>query len=155
MSALPSFRFNQTAWKNICNIQPKTTISQYHHAFSNRPCVLDRPLVAASPTTVSAITSNFHFKTYLILTFELTFLNFHFINFFLLAVNQSIKMSWKERVSGAIASLKARGGSSLPAIKKALGGKFFCVCFKYFSYFLMPPFKLTFQTSFFFFLNHS
>jgi len=32
-------------------------------------------------------------------------------------------MSWKERVSGAIASLKARGGSSLPAIKKALGAE--------------------------------
>jgi len=30
-------------------------------------------------------------------------------------------VSWKERVSGAIATLKARGGSSLPAIKKALG----------------------------------
>tara|TARA_B100000780_G_scaffold270585_1_gene230550 strand:+ start:418 stop:552 length:135 start_codon:yes stop_codon:yes gene_type:complete len=41
-------------------------------------------------------------------------------------------MSWKERVSGAIASLKARGGSSLPAIKKALGGKFFCVCLNIF-----------------------
>ena len=30
-------------------------------------------------------------------------------------------VSWKERVSGAIATLKQRGGSSLPAIKKALG----------------------------------
>merc|ERR1712166_116221 len=38
-------------------------------------------------------------------------------------MGQSIKMSWKERVSGAIASLKARGGSSLPAIKKALGAE--------------------------------
>ena len=78
MSALPSDLIKLPIVKNICNIQPKTTISQYHHAFSNRPSILDHPLVAASPTTVSTITLNFHFKTYLILTFELTFLNFHF-----------------------------------------------------------------------------
>merc|ERR1712166_563925 len=36
-------------------------------------------------------------------------------------LNMSKTVSWKERVSGAIATLKARGGSSLPAIKKALG----------------------------------
>jgi hypothetical protein len=32
-------------------------------------------------------------------------------------------MSWKERVSAAVVSLKERSGSSLPAIKKALGAE--------------------------------
>ena len=53
-----------------------------------------------------------------------THLYFHFDFPYLysfIKLNMSKTVSWKERVSGAIATLKARGGSSLPAIKKALG----------------------------------